>query len=54
MRHAMALGLLALLFCLALGAILIRRRRARIEREYRRGHGDYSRVKAPGGGGWLG
>lgn len=53
MRHALALALLALLLCLAIGTILVRLRRARIEREYRRGHGDYSRVRHPGDG-WLG
>lgn len=53
MRHAFALGLLALLLCLAAGAILVRLRRARIEREYRRGHGDYSNVKRPGES-WFG
>lgn len=53
MREALGLGLLILLLVVGAVVFAIRRHRARIEREYRRGHGDYSKVKAPGSG-WLG
>ncbi|MBX3561169.1 MAG: hypothetical protein KF780_05090 [Sphingomonas sp.] len=53
MREALGLGLLALVLLAAAIALAVRLRRARIEREFRRGHGDYRNVKRPGGG-WFG
>jgi len=53
MREALGLGLLALILLAVAAALLGHLRRARIEREYRRGHGDYSKVKPPGRG-WFG
>lgn len=50
MREALGIGLLALIFLVAAISFLLHLRRARIEREYRRGHGDYSKVRRPRGG----
>ena len=49
MREFVALLLLGLLLAaLAIGFFVYRRRR-RFARQLRRGHGDYSKVKPPGG-----
>lgn len=49
MRELIALVLLGLLIAAFVSGILIYRRRRRLDREYRRGHRDYSRHKRPRG-----
>lgn len=50
MRESLGLGLLALFLLIAAIVVVVYLRRARIAREFRRGHRDYTKVRRPGGG----
>ena len=49
MREFLALLLLGLLLVAVTAGFFIHRRRRRFARQLRRGHGDYSKVRPPGG-----